>query len=247
MAQGVEDVAEHEQNKDGPCCRGQPVQRSLRSGCHSSAYTGSRVDALHGTADCAARPATGLRSSARSDGAQPLATRRGVWTPAQRPAPSRMPGTGRGPESRRCDGAGSTTAYKPWVVGEAGQVRSVDRAGVEQLRGCRRVGINRQTGTRWRFGRTVLSTAGGAVHCPSFPDSTRCRPRQPRYLSVADRTVIADLRRTDATVRVLAAEIGRSPSTVSRELRRYAQPSGPLQADTLRPGPGATRPCTGPV
>ncbi|MBE1612977.1 IS30 family transposase [Actinopolymorpha pittospori] len=47
---------------------------------------------------------------------------------------------------------------------------------------------------------------------------------------------IADLRREKCTVREIANEIGRSPSTVSRELRRNADPSGrylPRNADRI--------------
>jgi IS30 family transposase len=42
----------------------------------------------------------------------------------------------------------------------------------------------------------------------------------PRYLSLAERTVIADLHRAGVGVRGIAEELGRAPSTVSRELRR---------------------------
>lgn len=108
--------------------------------------------------------------------------------------------------------------------------------GVSNSEACRRVGINRRTGTRWRFGRMILNTAGDAVHYPPVLSSSRRGPRHPRFLSVDERTVIADLQRAGSTVRVIAAEIGRSASTVSRELRRNAQPSGrylPAAADRL--------------
>ena len=38
--------------------------------------------------------------------------------------------------------------------------------GVSNSEACRIVGINRRTGTRWRYGRTILNTAGQAVHYP---------------------------------------------------------------------------------
>jgi Homeodomain-like domain len=44
-------------------------------------------------------------------------------------------------------------------------VRLIAR-GVSNAEACRRVGINRRTGTRWRFGRTVLNTAGEVVQYP---------------------------------------------------------------------------------
>ncbi|WP_297848814.1 IS30 family transposase [Mycobacterium sp.] len=62
------------------------------------------------------------------------------------------------------------------------------------------------------------------------------RERHPRYLSLEERTAIADLRREKKGVREIAAAIGRSPATVSRELRRNALGSGrylPATADRL--------------
>ena len=46
----------------------------------------------------------------------------------------------------------------------------------------------------------------------------------PRYLSEDERIVIADLHRAGRGVRQIALELGRDPSTVSRELRRNAHP-----------------------
>jgi hypothetical protein len=66
--------------------------------------------------------------------------------------------------------------------------------GVSNSEACRVVGINRRTGTRWRFGRTILNTAGEAVQYPPVRISTPPTARHPRYLSLAERTVIADLR-----------------------------------------------------
>jgi IS30 family transposase len=108
--------------------------------------------------------------------------------------------------------------------------------GVSNSEACRVVGINRRTGTRWRFGRTILNTAGEAVQYPPVRISTPPTARHPRYLSLAERTVIADLRREGGTVRQIATEIDRAPSTVSRELRRNVDPSGrylPRGADRL--------------
>ncbi|GAA5035546.1 IS30 family transposase [Actinopolymorpha pittospori] len=107
--------------------------------------------------------------------------------------------------------------------------------GVSNAEACRTVGINRRTGTRWRFGRTILNTVGEAVQYPPVCNPTP-KPRHPRYLSLAERMTIADLRREKCTVREIANEIGRSPSTVSRELRRNADPSGrylPRNADRI--------------
>jgi transposase, IS30 family len=94
------------------------------------------------------------------------------------------------------------------------------RRGLSNAEACRIVGINRRTGTRWRFGRTILNTAGEPVHYPPVQTRPAPRSRHPRYLSLVERTVIADLHRERRSVREIAAVLGRAPSTVSRELRR---------------------------
>jgi IS30 family transposase len=53
------------------------------------------------------------------------------------------------------------------------------------------------------------------------------------------RTVIADLRRENRTVRAIAQELGRSPATISRELRRNVDDHGrylPRVADRAATG-----------
>ncbi|MEB3072075.1 IS30 family transposase [[Mycobacterium] vasticus] len=91
--------------------------------------------------------------------------------------------------------------------------------GVSNAEACRIVGINRKTGIRWRYGRTIRNTAGEAVHYRPVRVTAPTAPH-PRYLSLAERTVIADLHRAGVGVRGIAEELGRAPSTVSRELRR---------------------------
>jgi transposase, IS30 family len=91
--------------------------------------------------------------------------------------------------------------------------------GVSPSEACRIVGINRRTGTRWRYGRTILNTAGEAVHYPPVRLRAPKAPH-PRYLSLTERTTIADLHRAGVGVRGIAEELGRAASTVSRELRR---------------------------
>ena len=110
-------------------------------------------------------------------------------------------------------------------------VRLIAR-GVSNAEACRRVGINRRTGTRWRFRRTILNTAGEAVQYPPVRVPTRPKPRHPRYLSLAERTMMCDLRREKKTLREIAQAIGRSPSTVSRELRRNADQFGRYRPHT---------------
>ena len=94
--------------------------------------------------------------------------------------------------------------------------------GVSNSEACRIVGINRRTGTRWRYGRTILNTAGEAVHYPPVRLTTPKAPH-PRYLSLGERTTIADLHRAGVGLRGIAEELCR---TVSRELRRNTDGRG---------------------
>lgn len=55
---------------------------------------------------------------------------------------------------------------------------------------------------------------------------TAQKPRHPRYLSLTERTTIADLHRAGVGVCAIADELGRSASTVSRELRRNIDDQG---------------------
>ncbi len=77
---------------------------------------------------------------------------------------------------------------------------------------------------RWRHGRTITTPRGVVHHYPSVladpkPDIS------PRYLSQDERIRIGDLAAHGAGVREIARDIGRSPATVSRELRRNSDPN----------------------
>ena len=115
-----------------------------------------------------------------------------------------------------------------WFVRLIGQ-------GVSNSEACRIVGVNRRTGTRWRYGRTIRNTAGEPVHYPPVT-FTAPKAERPRYLSLAERTTIADLHRAGVSVCDIAHELGRAASTVSRELRRNADGRGrylPATAERL--------------
>ncbi len=119
--------------------------------------------------------------------------------------------------------------------------------GVPSAEACRIVGVNTRTGKRWRHGRTITSSNGRKLHYPAVI-STRTRKISSRYLSEDERVRIADLHRQGLGVRVIAAEVGRGPATVSRELRRNRDPDSgqyrPFTAHRLavgrraRPGRG---------
>ncbi|HJT02293.1 MAG TPA: helix-turn-helix domain-containing protein [Pseudonocardiaceae bacterium] len=70
--------------------------------------------------------------------------------------------------------------------------------------------------------------------------SSRRREVSPRYLSEEERVRIADLHREGLAVRAIAAELGRSPATISRELRGNRDPGSgvyrPFTAQRLAAG-----------
>ncbi|MGW4889571.1 helix-turn-helix domain-containing protein, partial [Streptomyces murinus] len=98
---------------------------------------------------------------------------------------------------------------------------------------ARIVGIDRRTGMKWRNGHHAPGNLRKAVppiyqeqgqspdnlHGPEEPPA-----RSSRYLQEHDRIHIADRLREKASVRQIAAELGRSPSTISREIRRNRRP-----------------------
>ena len=81
--------------------------------------------------------------------------------------------------------------------------------GITSERAAKAVGVSQAVGTRWFRHR------GGM---PLFMS----KPVSARYLSFAEREEIGLLRAQDVGVRDIARRMGRSPSTVSRELTRNA-------------------------
>ncbi len=107
------------------------------------------------------------------------------------------------------------------LAGKRGQFVGLIQQGVANSEACRIVGVNRRTGTRWLYGRTVINRAGERLHySPVKTIRTRSRPSSVRYLTLAERIAIADLHRDGSTLTTIAAELGRAVSTISRELRR---------------------------
>lgn len=98
--------------------------------------------------------------------------------------------------------------------------------GCNNSEACRIVGINRRTGKRWRHGRTIITRDGRKLHYSPVVTRGKVAGREisDRYLSEDERVLIADLRKAGAGVRAIAERLGRSPSTISRELRRNRDP-----------------------
>jgi len=97
--------------------------------------------------------------------------------------------------------------------------------GISNSEACRLVGVNRRTGTRWRYGRTIPSTTGVDLHYPPMA-ITVTTSISPRFLSQDERVVIADRVRGGASLRAIGRELGRPASTVSREVKRNLDEEG---------------------
>ena len=85
--------------------------------------------------------------------------------------------------------------------------------GLNNSEACRLVGVNRRTGTRWRFGRTVTSSSGAELHYPSM-DTTGTTCLSARFLSEDERVVIGDRVRAGASLRAIGRELGRPATTI---------------------------------
>ncbi|MFJ9890524.1 helix-turn-helix domain-containing protein, partial [Streptomyces sp. NPDC091287] len=113
--------------------------------------------------------------------------------------------------------------------------------GYSNTEACRIVGVDRRTGNKWRNGR------GADRRQKAVPPISSVVPPSgmSRHLREDERIHIADRLREKATVRAIAAELGRSPSTVSREIRRNRHPgngqyrphAAQARADARRPRP----------
>jgi len=90
---------------------------------------------------------------------------------------------------------------------------------------AREVGVSRTCGANWSRGYKTYRN-GQVVGFVAPLDRLAVREVSARYLSQDERFIIADRRRCGGTVRAIATELGRAASTISRELRRNAGPSG---------------------
>src|SRR5690348_15538528 len=105
------------------------------------------------------------------------------------------------------------------------------QSGMTPLQASREVGCNERTGRDWAKGivksRNRRYTFDGVLvwETPGHPKPPlEQKVISPRYLSVEERIEIADLHRACLGVREIARHLGRSPGTISRELRRNAHP-----------------------
>ncbi|WP_420866104.1 IS30 family transposase [Mycolicibacterium neoaurum] len=89
---------------------------------------------------------------------------------------------------------------------------------------AREVGVSRSSGTSWSSGHKTYRNGVVVGFVPPL-DPLAVRQISPRYLSQDERIEIADLRNRGLSMHAIADLLGRSPSTISRELRRNAPAS----------------------
>ena len=138
------------------------------------------------------------------------------------------------------------------LVRERAAYLDLVQRGVSSKEACRIVGINPRTGKQWRNGRN-RSRGHRAVAPITRPLAPPGGPS--RFLREDERIHIADRLREHATIRAIATELGRAPSTISREVRRNAHvPSGvyrphaaQARADARRPRPKVGKLATNPL
>ncbi len=83
------------------------------------------------------------------------------------------------------------------------------------------MGVSRSTGNGWTRGYNVIRNGVVVKFVPPL-DRLAIREISPRFLPQDERIELADLRRTGMGIRSIARQLGRAPSTISRELRRHA-------------------------
>jgi transposase, IS30 family len=111
-------------------------------------------------------------------------------------------------------------------------------AGASRGAAAAAVGVNVRTARDWDHGVRKLKSrrlypdgrlvdyARGTITQQPVPPALE-KVLHPRFLTLADREQIADLRAGGASIRAVAAALGRPASTVSRELVRNADPDQP--------------------
>jgi transposase, IS30 family len=90
---------------------------------------------------------------------------------------------------------------------------------------AREVGVARTTGHNWSRGYKIYRR-GQVIGVVPALERLAVREISARYLSQDERIEIADLRLAGASIRRIADQLGRAPSTISRELRRNANATG---------------------
>ena len=136
------------------------------------------------------------------------------------------------------------------------------KSGVRVPVAARKVGVNLRTAWDWdngvvrltgggrmhpdgrvidyKRGVTTMNTAAAAAMVPALQALEK--PIDPRYLSLPDRERIQDLLQTGASMRAIAAILGRPASTVSREIARNKAANGIYRPYAAHRAAAARRP-----
>src|SRR5215212_7513143 len=93
------------------------------------------------------------------------------------------------------------------------------------LAAAREVGVSRTTGNNWSRGYKTYRH-GQVVGFVAALERLAVRQISSRFVSQEERIEIADLHHAGWSIRQIAQQLGRAPSTVSRELRRNAAGDG---------------------
>ncbi len=127
--------------------------------------------------------------------------------------------------------------------------------GVSNTEPCRRIGVNRRTGTRWRLGRRAVLASGVVLEYAPVTTSRSSKNSRASYSCDDERVLMGDGLRVGATMTRTAADQGRATSTISRKVHRNSDESGRPGSSRRTPdpwhgcpGPGSgdgprTRPC----
>jgi IS30 family transposase len=107
-------------------------------------------------------------------------------------------------------------------TGKREQCLRLMNQGMSNSEACRQVGINRRTGTRWRYGCVVDLGDGCQIYYEPIAGPVVVSNL---FMSATDRLVIADGLRAGHTQKLIAKELERSPSTISREIARNRDPN----------------------
>jgi transposase, IS30 family len=135
---------------------------------------------------------------------------------------SKAPGSGRREKFLRLRETGMSRSEAITAVGVNPKTAREWERGIRKS-GGRRIYPDGRVVDYKRGVTTMTSSTGTKVMAP-VPVSALEKPVDPRYLNVQERELIRDLQAGGSSVRAIARTIGRSPSTVSRELARNTDP-----------------------
>ncbi len=140
------------------------------------------------------------------------------------------------------------------LTAEREQYRRLMAQGLNNHQACLQIGVHPTTGSRWSKGRNMVDHTGKARYPPVHAEP---KAISPRYLSEEERVLIGDLLAAGYSQRSVAAQLRRSPSTISgggspqhqrrgelpavRGAPQSAGPPAPAEIGQTGPRPATTR------